>query len=99
MKLKNESEEFVPLLRQHVVGQMRNLLRFDRDRAAVGVIEQAKDVEERTLAAAGRTDNRVDGATLELQRYATQRVHARILFAEEAFDIFAAERNFGVHEF
>ncbi len=86
-------------LRQGVVVQVRNRLGFDRDPAAVGLIEQTQNVKQRALAAAGRTDDRVHRAALELERHPAQRVHARIVLAQKAFDAFATERNFGVHEF
>ena len=44
-------------------------------------------------------DDRVHGAALELQRNAAQRMDARVVLAQKTFDAFAAERNFGVHEF
>ena len=40
------------------------------------VIEQTKDVKQRAFAAAGRTDDRMDGARFEIERDSAQRVHA-----------------------
>ena len=62
MKLKDKSEQLVALPRQNVIGQMRNDFGFDRDFAAIGMIEQTENVKQRTFAAAGWPDDRVDGA-------------------------------------
>ena len=99
MKLKDEPQELIPFLSQGVISQVGNGLVLDRDPAAVGVIEQSQDVKQRTLAAAGGADDRVHRAAFELQRDSAQSMDTRVILAQKAFDAFAAERNFGVHEF
>ena len=99
MELEDEPEKLIPFFSQGVIDQVRDAFVLDRDRAAVGLIEQTEDVEECAFAAAGRADDCMHGAALQLERHSPQGVHAGILFAEKTFDAFAAERNFGVHEF
>ena len=99
MELENEPEKLIPFSGQGIINEMGHGFIFDRDPAAVGMIEQSQDVKQRTLAAAGWADDRVHRAAFELERYSAQRMHARIVLAEKAFDAFAAERNFGLHEF
>ena len=81
MELEDESEKLIPFSGQGVIDEVGHRFVFDRDRAAIGVIEQSEDVKQSALAAAGGTDDRVDGAALELERDPAQRMHARILFA------------------
>ena len=99
MKLKNESQKLIPFLSQSVISQVGDGLILDRDRAAVGMIEQSQDVKQSAFAATGWTDDCVHRAAFELQRDSAQSMHTRIILAQKAFDAFAAERNFGVHEF
>ena len=68
MKLKNEADEFVALMRKLVIGQIRDRFRFDRNPADIGLIEQTENVEQRAFAAAGGTDNSVDATGLEIER-------------------------------
>ena len=86
MELKNESNELVAFPRQLVIAQMRHGFRFDRDRTAIGMIEQAEDIKQRAFAAARWADHRVHGAGLEIQRNAAQCVDARFIFAEIALN-------------
>ena len=76
MKLKDEAEKLIPLLSERIIGQTGNIRAFDRDSTAVRVVEQSQNIKQGTFAAAGWADYRVHGPTLELQRHATQRVHA-----------------------
>ena len=99
MKLEDEPEKFVSFSGQGIVVQMRNRFGFDGDPSAVGLIKQAKNIKQRAFAAARRAHHRMDRPPLELERNPSQSVHARIVFAQEAFDALATERNLGVHEF
>ena len=65
MELKDESEQLIALSRKNVIRQTRNDFGFDRDFAAIGMIEQTKNVKQRALAAAGWTDDRVHRSRLE----------------------------------
>jgi hypothetical protein len=69
------------LMRELVVAKLRNRLRFDGNAAGVRQIEQAKNVEQRALAASRRPNNCVDTAGLDIQRYAAESVHAFFFFA------------------
>lgn len=99
MELENEPKKLVPFFGQGVIGQLRNSLVVDRDPAAIGLVEQPEDIKQSAFSAAGRADDGVDAAALELERHSPQGMDARIVFAEKTFDPFATERNFGVHEF
>ena len=77
---------------------MRNWRGPDLNRAGVGFVEETKDVEQRALAAARRADDRVNAPGFEIERNATQRVHARFLFAEITFNLAATERKFPFHK-
>ena len=46
-------------------GRLETSFGFDRDFAAIGMIEQTEDVKQRALAAAGWTDDRVHRSRLE----------------------------------
>jgi hypothetical protein len=98
MELENEPEKLIPFSGEGVINEMRHRFIFNGDPAAVGVIEQSQDVEQSAFAATGRADDRVDRAAFELERDPAQRMHARVLLAQKAFDPFAAQRNFGLHE-
>src|SRR2546423_12425278 len=91
MELKDESKELVSFSGQRVVDEMRDGFVLDRDPTAIRLIEQAEDVKQRALAAAGWADHGMDGPALELQRHAAERVHTIFVFAEIALDPFAAE--------
>src|SRR5436309_15284001 len=97
MKLKNEADESVSLMCQFVIAQVRHRLRFDRNASSVGRVEQAKNVEQRALAAARRADNGVDTSGLDLQGHAAERVHALLIFAQVPFDGCATKAGFRVH--
>jgi len=99
MELEDESQELVSSSSQRVIDKMRDGFVLDCDPAAVRLIEQAEDVKERALPAAGRADDGVDGAALELERHAAERVDAIFVLAEIALDPFATERDFRFHEF
>jgi hypothetical protein len=99
MELEDESEEFIPLSRQRVVHQMGDVFILDAHLPAIGLIEEAKNVEERAFAAAGWAYNGVDRAALELERDAAQGVDAILVLAEISLDPFAAKRDFRFHEF
>jgi hypothetical protein len=99
VKLEDEPKEFIPFPRQRVINEVRNRLIFDRDPAAVRVIEQAQDVEQGALAAAGGADYRVHGASFQLQGDPAQGMNLRVFLSEKALNSFAAERNFGLHGF
>src|ERR1700704_5126411 len=98
MELEDEPEKLVSFPVESLIDEVGDRLVFDRDPAAVGVIEQPEDIEQSALAAARGTDDRVDGAALELERDPAQRMHTRVLLAQKAFDPFAAQRNFGLHD-
>ena len=97
MKLKNEPDEFIAFLRERIVAQIRDRFRFDRNRTGIGWIEQTENIKQRALAAAGRPDDRMDAARLEIERDAAQRVHALLFFPEIAVDVAATKRNLPVH--
>ena len=99
MELEDEAKQLIPLLRQSVIGEMGNILVLDTDPAAIGLIEQAENVKESAFSAAGRSDDCVDRAALELQRHAAECVDPIFVFTEIALDPFATERDFRVHEF
>src|SRR3954468_17931500 len=97
MELKDEADQFAPLLCKLVVGQMQYGLRFDGYPAPIGRIEKTEDVQQCTLAAAGRPDYSVHASGLDLKRHAPQCVHAFFLFAKVALDLFATETDFWFH--
>src|SRR5438874_4947779 len=92
MKLKNEPDEFIAFLRKRIVAQIRDRFRFDCNRTGIGWIEQTENIKQRDIAAAGRPDDRMDAARLEIERDATQRVHA-ILFFKEIVFFFSSRRR------
>ena len=67
MELKNEANEPAPSPRELIIAQLGNWLRFDRNAAGVGQIEQAENVQQRTFASTRRPDNRVDTARLNIE--------------------------------
>ena len=62
MELKDKPDELIPLSAPARRRPDAKLPRLDHDRAGVGLIEQAQDVKQGALAAAGRADDRMDGA-------------------------------------
>src|SRR6266566_4729597 len=97
MELKYESDELAAFMCELVIAQMQHWLRFDRHSARIGRIEQTQNIEQRALAAARRADNSVDAARLEIERDATQRVDALLLFAQITLDRFATETDSRIH--
>ena len=67
MELKNEADELVPSICQFVIAQVQHRLQFDRYLARIRQIEQAQNVQQRALAAAGRADDRVNAACLNVE--------------------------------
>ena len=98
MELKDEPEKLIPFSGESIIHEVGYGFVFDRDPAAVCVIEKSEDVKQSALTAAGRAHDRMDGPALELERDAAQRMDARVLLAQKAFDPFAAQRNFGLHD-
>src|SRR3954467_14257639 len=98
MELKNETNQFVATTRQLSVIQMRNRRRADLDRAAIRFVEQAENVKKRALAAAGRTDHRVQASGFDIERDAAQRVDPLLLFTEVTLDVAATERDVAFHK-
>jgi hypothetical protein len=99
MELEVESEQLVPPFCQGIIDELGHRLVFYRDPAAIGLIEQAEDIKQCAFTTPGRADDGMHGPALELERHSAERVHAGIVVAQKTFDAFAAERNFGVHEF
>ena len=97
MKLKDESDYFVASSSQLVIAQCGYGFIPDRNRARVGLIEQAENIKKRAFSAAGWSDNRVNRSRLKLQRDAAQCVHARFIFSEITLDLLTAEANFRIH--
>src|SRR5215211_3310803 len=97
MELKDEADEFVPLLRELIVAQVGYRFGFDRNTPGVRCIEQTENVEQRTFATARRADHGVNASSLDLKRHTAQGVHALLLFAEVAFDPFATQANLRAH--
>ena len=60
----------------------------------IGMIEQAKDIKQRALSAAGGTDDGMNSSWSNVEGYSAQGVHARFIFAEIAFYVAATERKF-----
>ena len=65
----------------------------DPDIALVLPVEQAQQVKQRALAAAGRTDHGVNLAALRLEGDALEHVHPALPLAEGAVDVGAAKRD------
>ena len=55
----------------------------------IGMVEQAEDIKQRALAAAGGTDDGVNSSWSNIEGYSAQGVHARFVFAQIAFDVAA----------
>ena len=52
VKLKDEADEFVSLLREFIVAQMRHRFGFDRNTPSVRCIEETENIQQRTFATA-----------------------------------------------
>ena len=86
VKLKNEADEFITLAGKLVIPQMRDRLRFEHDRACVGLIEEAENVKECALATSRRPDHGMDASRFKIERDSTKRMHTGFIFAEVALD-------------
>ena len=95
MKLKDEPEALASAPGEDVFRQVRNDFALDHDRPTIRVIEQAEDIKKRAFPAAGRTNDRVNGTGLKIERDAAKGVHARFVFAEVTLEIAAAQCGFG----
>src|ERR1700730_15012153 len=93
MELEDETDELIPAPRELLIGQLRSKFGPEQDRAGVGVVEQAKYIYERALAASGRAHDRVSGPRRYVQRDAAERVDARFVFAQIALDSFTTQRS------
>src|SRR5262249_25512214 len=69
MELKNEADEFVPLMCELVVGQVGHRFGFDRYTPRIGGIQQTENIQQRTLTAARRADHGVNASSLDLERH------------------------------
>src|ERR687892_652578 len=97
MELKNEADEFVPLLRKLIVAQMGYRFAFDRNSPGVRCIQQTENIEQRTFATPRWADHGVNASSLNLERHTAQGVHAFLFFAEVAFDPVATQANLRAH--
>jgi hypothetical protein len=97
MELKDEADEFVPLLRELIVAQVGYRFGFDRNSPGIGCIEQTENIEQRTFATSRGADYGVNASSLDLKRHTAQGVHAFLFFAEVAFDPVATQANFCAH--
>src|SRR5690349_24980225 len=97
MELKDEADEFVPLLREFVVAQMGNRFCFYGNTPCVRCIQQTKNIQQRTFATPGRTDHGVHASSLDLERDAAQCVHPFLFLAEVAFNPMATQTNWCAH--
>src|SRR5436305_14726430 len=94
MELKNESNELVPFVRQFIIPQMRYRGGVQHYRAGIRRIQQTKDIKQGAFSAPGWAHHGVHRAWLELERNPAQCMHARFVFAEEAFNIVATKADF-----
>src|ERR1044072_4098955 len=86
MELKDEADELVALLRKLVIAQVGHCFGFDRNTSHVRRTQQGEGVEQRTVAAALRTDYGVNASSLDRERYAAQGVPAFFFLSEVAFN-------------
>ena len=73
------------------VAAVRHEPAVDPDVALVLPVEQAQQVEQRALAAAGRTDHGANPAAMGLERDAPEHMHPAFALAEIAVNVGAAE--------
>jgi hypothetical protein len=69
MELKNEANEFVPLLRELIVAKMGHRFGFDGNTPSVRCIEQTENIEQRTFATPRRADHGVNASGLDFERH------------------------------
>src|SRR4051812_5793790 len=91
MELKDETDEFVPLLCELIVAQMGYCFSFDRNTSGVRCIKQTENVEQRTFATPRRADHGVNASSLDFKRHTAQGMHAFLLFAEVALESLATQ--------
>src|SRR5436190_18754632 len=82
MELKDEADEFVPLLRELIVAEMGHRFGFDGNTPGVRCIEQTENIEQRAFATPRRADHGVNASSLDLKRHTAQSVHAFLFFPE-----------------
>src|SRR5438477_11876249 len=97
MKLKDEPNEFIASAGKFIIGQVRNRFSFEHDKTAVRMIKESEDIQERALSASRRTDDGVNSSRCNIERNSAERVHARFIFAQVAFDIATTQSNVWRH--
>jgi hypothetical protein len=96
MELEDETDFLVAKKGEFVLVQIGDELPGDFDRAAVGLVEEAQQIEERAFAAAGRAHDGVDALGIEMKRDVVEDVDAVFLLAEKTVKVFAAEDELGI---
>ena len=96
VKLKHEADVLAPVARQGRVVEFGELLAAIEDRAARGHIQTAQNIEQRALAAAGRTEQHDELARVQLQVDAPQRVHVDLAHVVDLGQVAGREHDLGL---
>src|SRR5665213_2596658 len=88
--LEDEADVPAAQAREFLLTQFRDLLAKERIAAAVGIVEQAEDVEQRRLAASRRAHDREEFPATHHERYLRQGVSLHLGRAVDLADVLQA---------
>ena len=81
-KLKNRADAFAPERGKFVAGKLGDFIFTDKNFSGIGPIHAAETIQQRRLAAAGRSDERHAFARAHRQRNAAQNRTLAVIFGD-----------------